>query len=86
MPSTTLRTLLRVLALGVVAGFLLIREGAYGGGMGASYMTCQCLGVEWELYDSRPVDGPRKTICVGIVQSRTCYRSSGGPLVECRTE
>ena len=79
-------------ALGVVAGLvlavslaasLLVSECAYGGGMGALYKTCECRGVERELYDARPADGPHKTVCVGIVQSRTCYRMTGGPIVEC---
>ena len=79
-------------ALGVVttlvlavslAAFLLVSECAYGGGMGARYTTCQCLGVERELYDARPADGPHKTVCVGIVRSRTCYRMTGGPIVQC---
>ena len=78
-----LHKLLLALALWVVAVFLLVHECAYGGGMGARYRTCECLGVEWELYDRRPADGPRKTICIGIVQSTTCYRSDGGPAVEC---
>jgi hypothetical protein len=83
MRSKPLRKSLLALGLWVVAGFLLVRECAYGGGMGAAYKTCECLGIEWELYDSRPADGPRKTICIGIVQSRTCYRFDGGPAIEC---
>jgi len=78
-----LHKLLLALGLWVVAGFLLVRECTYGGGMGAAYKTCECLGIEWELYDSRPADGPRKTICIGIVQSRTCYRFDGGPAIDC---
>lgn len=76
------RVVLVVLAV-VVAGALLIRECAYGGGMGAAYKTCECLGIEWELHDSRPADGPRKTMCVGIVRSATCYQTEGGPIVAC---
>jgi len=78
-----LRNIVLVVALYAGAGFWLVRECAYGGGMGAAYKTCECLGIEWELYDSRPADGPRKTICIGIVQSRTCYRFDGGPAIEC---
>ncbi len=82
----------RRVALGVVAALalavslaalLLLRECAFGGDMGARYKTCQCLGVERELYDARPADGPHKTVCVGIIRSRTCYRMTGGPVVEC---
>jgi hypothetical protein len=67
----------------LLAGFLLVSECAYGGGMGAAYRTCECLGVEWQLYDRRPADGPRRTLCVGIVRSRTCYRLESGPVVPC---
>lgn len=75
-------------ALGVVAALvlsagLLVSECAYGGGMGARYKTCECRGLEWELYDVRAADGPHKTLCVGIVRSRTCYGMTGGPIVEC---
>jgi len=66
-----------------VAVFLLVHECTYGGGMGARYKTCGCLGIEWGRYDSRPADGPRKTICIGIVQSTTCYRTERGPVIEC---
>jgi len=79
----TLRYTVLILAAMAVAGFLLVRECAYGGGMGASYKTCNCLGIEREMYDARPADGPRKTICLGIVQSTTCYRFDGGPVIEC---
>ena len=51
--------------------------------MGAMDRTCRCVGVEWTLYDQRPADGPRKTLCVGLVRSRTCYRDTDGPVVEC---
>jgi hypothetical protein len=62
---------------------LLVSVCADGGGMGARYQTCACLGVEWELYDTRPADGPHRTVCVGLVRSRTCYRMTDGPVVEC---
>jgi hypothetical protein len=39
--------------------------------------------VEWELYDARPADGPHRTVCIGLVRSRTCYRMTDGPVVEC---
>lgn len=74
---------LGVVAALVLAAFLLVSECAYGGGMGARSKTCECLGVERELYDARPADGPHKTVCVGVVWSRTCYRMTGGPIVEC---
>lgn len=76
--------IIAVLLIGVaLAAFLLVSECAYGGGMGARYKTCECLGVERELYDTRPADGPHRTVCLGLVRSRTCYRMTGGPVVEC---
>lgn len=71
-----------LLVLGAI-GALIIHTCVSGGGMGASYQTCECLGIEWELYDRRPADGPRKTLCLGLVRARTCYRFEGGPAVDC---
>ena len=58
---------------------LWVNECAYSGGMGAAYKSCDCLGIEWELYDRTAADGPRKTLCIGIVRSRECYQTMGGP-------
>jgi hypothetical protein len=52
--------------------------------MAARYQTCECLGLEWQQYDRTAADGPRRTICVGLVASATCYRSRGGDVVPCR--
>ena len=60
-----------------------VNECAYGGGMGAAYKSCDCLGVEWELYDQTAADGPRKTLCIGIVRSRECYQYMDGPPMAC---
>lgn len=68
-------------ALGALAALLLARECAYGGGMGARDRTCECLGVEWQLYDQRAADGPRRSVCVGLIRSRTCFRNSDGPVI-----
>lgn len=76
------RALLIAGALAVLAA-LLVRTCADGGGMGAAYRTCECVGAEWQLYDRRPFDGPRRTVCVGIVRSTTCYRFESGPVIEC---
>lgn len=73
---------LALVALGALA-VLLVRECAYGGGMGARDRTCACLGIEWQLDDRRAADGPRRSICIGLVRSRTCYRTSGGPVITC---
>jgi len=81
--SSRWRVTLVVLAVVGLAALLLVRECAYGGNMGARYKTCRCFGIEWELYDARPADGPHKTVCVGIITSRTCYRMTGGPVIEC---
>jgi hypothetical protein len=64
-------------------GLLFTGECSYGGGMGAAYESCECLGIEWELYDQTAADGPRRTICIGIVQSTECYQYIGGPEVDC---
>ncbi len=66
-----------------LAGALLVGECASGGGMGAASRTCDCLGLEWELYDRRPADGPRLTLCIGLVRSVTCYRLPAGPPIDC---
>ena len=65
------------------AAWLLVHTCAQGGGMGAPYRTCECRGVEWTIYDRRPADGPRSTVCLGLVRSRTCYRLESGPVVPC---
>jgi hypothetical protein len=74
---------LGIVALLAGAAALLVSVCADGGDMGARYRTCACLGVEWELYDARPADGPHRTVCIGLVRSRTCYRMTDGPVVEC---
>jgi hypothetical protein len=63
--------------------FLFTDECAYGGGMGAAYKSCDCLGIEWEIYDHTAADGPRKTVCIGIVGSTECHLYMGGPRVDC---
>jgi len=64
----------------IAAGFLLVNECAYGGGRGDSYTDCDCLGYEWEL-----IDPARRTVCIGIVRSITCYQFIGGPVVDCES-
>ena len=75
--------LLLVVLVLMASGLLLINECAYGGGMGAAYKSCDCFGREWQLYDQTAADGPRQTVCIGVVQSTTCYRDMGGPRIEC---
>ena len=64
-------------------GLFLIRVCADGGAMGAAYRTCECLGLEWQMYDQTPADGPRRTVCFGVLRSKTCYRFREGPEVPC---
>jgi hypothetical protein len=81
-PKNILMPLLIVLIV-VALGFLFTGECAYGGGMGAAFRSCDCLGIEWVLYDHTAADGPRKTVCIGIVQSTECYLYIAGPRVNC---
>jgi len=83
MVTKRLRVVVAVLIAAVLAAALLVSECASGGGMAARDRTCECLGVEWQLYDHRPADGPRKSVCLGVVRSRTCYRTTGGPVIDC---
>ncbi len=78
---------LTVLVVCVVAGLALalIHVCADGGAMAAAYRTCDCRGIEWQLYDRTAADGPRRTLCFGWVQARTCYQFRGGPTVSCGT-
>ena len=66
-----------------VLGSLHINDCSFGGGMGAPVTTCDCAGYEWLLYDRTPSDGPRKTVCIGIIRATECYQYIGGPPQEC---
>lgn len=74
---------LLAVALLLVAGFTLVTRCADGGAMGARYRTCQCRGIEWVQYDRTAADGPRRTLCLGLVTSTTCHGSRGGEVVSC---
>jgi hypothetical protein len=63
--------------------FAMTRVCADGGAMASAYRTCDCRGWEWPLYDRTAADGPRRTICVGYIASRTCYQFQSGPVVPC---
>jgi hypothetical protein len=78
-----MRTVLLAAVLMVLAGFATIHVCADGGAMAAAYRACECLGLEWQLYDRTAADGPRRTLCFGIVRSATCYQSRDGPVVTC---
>ena len=81
--SRIVRTVAIVALLAAAAGLAMIRVCADGGAMAAVYRTCECRGLEWELYDRAASDGPRRTLCLGLVRSRTCYRFRTGPTVAC---
>jgi hypothetical protein len=81
--AKTIVTPLFIVLILILLGLLLVNECAFGGGMGASYKSCDCVGMEWELYDRTAADGPRKTLRFGIVQSTRCYMFMSGPRTEC---
>ena len=69
-----------VIALGV---FVFINECAFGGAMAGVYKDCVCKGYEIQLFDQTEADGPRKTICIGIITETTCYQFRDGPERDC---
>lgn len=77
------RMIAGLLVGGALAGALTIRICADGGAMASAYRSCDCLGVEYELYDRTAADGPRRTLCVGWMRSQTCYQFRSGPVVSC---
>ena len=83
MTRTRTAVLIAVALLMVVAVWLFRQECAFGGGMAGWYQDCTCRGVEWVVADQTAADGPRRTLCVGLVTARTCYRYRGGPEVAC---
>jgi hypothetical protein len=62
---------------------LLVHVCADGGAMASAYRSCECAGFEWQLYDRTAADGPRRTLCVGLIQSTACYQFRDGPVVSC---
>ena len=83
MVSRKLLWVVVILVILVGIGVILVNECSYFGGMGASMTACSCSGSEVLLYDRTASDGPRKTICLGIVRSVDCYQGPGGPLIAC---
>ncbi len=76
--------LLLVIVGALAAGtWLLIQECANGGAMGGWSRTCSCSGIEWVVSDRTAADGPRRTVCVGWVSSRTCFQFREGPEIPC---
>jgi hypothetical protein len=76
---------LAALAVSVLAAayMLLYHECADGGAMASVYRTCTCNGIERVLLDQTAADGPRRSVCLGWVTSRSCYRYREGPEIEC---
>ncbi len=77
------------LAFGLLSGVaigwvLLYHECASGGAMGGSYQDCSCLGMERVSFDNTAADGPLRTVCIGWVTSRACYRDRGGLQIPCK--
>lgn len=86
MITVRARLLLVALLVGLLLltlGLAFIRVCADGGAMASAYRTCDCRGLEWEVYDRTPADGPRRTLCLGVLRSATCYQSMSGPEVPC---
>jgi hypothetical protein len=83
MQSMKTIKILLVILIPLVLGLLLIHECSFAGGMGAAAKTCECVGHEWLLYDRTASDGPRKTICIGMVRATECHQYLGGPTEEC---
>jgi hypothetical protein len=75
-----------VVLLLIALGLLFVNECFYWAGMGAAYKSCDCLGSEQELYDQTAADGPRKTVCIGLVRSTQCYQYMDGPGIECKVQ
>ncbi|HUG37881.1 MAG TPA: hypothetical protein VML54_13060 [Candidatus Limnocylindrales bacterium] len=77
------RLALVAVAASAIGASLLISVCASGGNMGARHQTCECLGIEWEIQDGRASDGPHRTVCLGLIRSRTCHQMTGGPVIDC---
>lgn len=77
------RLMVILVAFLVSGGFVFVRVCADGGAMASAYRTCECRGLEWQLYDRTAADGPRRTLCIGYLQSRTCHQFRTGPIVPC---
>jgi hypothetical protein len=77
------RLLATLVLVAALLGLMLVRICSDGGAMGSAYRTCDCLGIEWQLYDRMAADGPRRTVCFGIVRSRSCFQFREGPAIAC---
>ncbi|MCG2634748.1 MAG: hypothetical protein J4A00_07510 [Gammaproteobacteria bacterium] len=82
-PTRLLIAALSLLFAGSAAWALLYHECASGGAMGGWYQSCTCRGIERVDFDHTAVDGAQRTICVGWVATRRCYRNRGGVEIPC---
>ena len=74
-----------VFILLVGLGFAIVHECGSVQGMGWAVQECSCAGYEWLLYDRTEADGPLRSLCLGFVQSKTCFQYIDGPRVGCDT-
>ena len=83
MQAIKLIIVLLIFSISLFLGRGLIGECSSGGGMGAAYRSCECLGREWLLYDRTPSDGQIKSLCFGIITATVCHQYIDGPVEEC---
>lgn len=74
---------LGVLLVVVVSWVFFYHECAAGGAMGGWYKECSCRGFERVDFDHTASDGPLRTVCFGLVATRTCYLDRGGQEIPC---
>jgi len=74
---------LSLLFAGAIAWVLFYHECVSGGAMGGWYRDCTCHGIERVDFDNTAADGPIRTVCLGWVTARSCYRNRGGPEMPC---
>jgi len=67
----------------VVARALFVHDCEFGGAMAGAHRTCQCLGAERLVSDHTAADGPRHSVCYGLVANETCFAHRGGTQVAC---
>ncbi len=76
--------LLALALLAVLFGFIFVHNCDSTGVMGQSVVACDCTGYEWLLYDRTEADGPKRSLCLGLVHERQCFEFTGGRQLDCR--
>jgi|YNPMSStandDraft_2_1061718.scaffolds.fasta_scaffold02347_2 hypothetical protein len=67
-------TFLLVLAVLVLISLLLVSTCTLKTGWSVGVQrSCECIGVEWTLYDQIHVDGVTMSVCIGFIKSKKCY-------------